>query len=158
MNSQKKRIAVLCLLIVAAGGWLSLASQRADAPPERAESVLPKESFLADPNLSSSADFRLGNRELFLKMMFSIGLVIALGATALYVSKRVLPRVTNAPGRKIRILETTHLAPRRALHLVEVGNQRLLIASTNESITTLAHLSDMWLDVSQEETADVVKA
>ena len=158
MDNQKKKIAVLCLLIVAAGGWLALASQRAGAPLEKDENIAPNKSFLTDPNLASSADFRLGNRELFLKMMFSIGLVVVLGAATLYVSKKVLPRVTNASGKKIRILETTHLAPRRALHLVEVENQRLLIASTNESITTLAHLSDVWLEASEEETNNLVKA
>ena len=158
MDNQKKKIAVLCLLIVAAGGWLGLASQRADTPVEQSQKVAPNESFLTDPNLSSPAQLGLGNKELFLKMMSSIGLVVALGAATLYVSKKVLPKVTNGPGKKIRILETTHLAPRRALHLVEVGNQRLLIASTNESITTLAHLNDVWLDVSEEETNDLVKA
>jgi flagellar biogenesis protein FliO len=59
-----------------------------------------------------------------------------------YVSKKLLPRFTNLPGRQIRVLETTHLSPRKGLHLVEVGSHRLLIASTNEKITMLADVTD----------------
>jgi len=32
-----------------------------------------------------------------------------------------LPRITNSPGKQIRILETAHLGPRKAVHLIEIG-------------------------------------
>jgi flagellar protein FliO/FliZ len=82
-------------------------------------------------------------------MMFSVVLVVVLGAAALYMSKKVLPRITNLPGREIRILETAHLGPRKAVHLVKIGNQRLLIGSTNESISMLA-------DVTEQDEPDLV--
>ena len=53
-------------------------------------------------------------------------------------------------------METSYPGPRKALHLVEIGNQKLLIGSTNESITTLAHIGDTWLDLSKEETDKTV--
>ncbi len=96
----------------------------------------------------------LDNSGLFLRMMLAVGIVMGLGVAALYVSKKVLPRVTHTAGREIRILETTCLGPRKALHLVEVGNQRLLIASTHESITMLTPVGDVWIDASKQPGCD----
>ena len=97
-------------------------------------------NFSTDSNKSTSKLFG-GGRELFFKMMLSILLVIALGAVAIYVSRKVLPRFTNLPGKQIHILETHYLGPKKAVHLIEVDNQRLLIGSTNENITLLAELT-----------------
>lgn len=82
------------------------------------------------------------NSSLFFKMIFSVVLVLVLGAAAVYMSKKVLPRITNLPGKEIRILETAYLGPRKAVHLVRIGNQRLLIGSTNEGVTILADVTD----------------
>jgi flagellar biosynthetic protein FliO len=102
--------------------------------------------FTDDPNFaadSNKSNFNLfgGNQELFFKMMLSVLLVIALGAAAIYVSRKVLPRITNLPGKKIHILETHYLGPKKAVHLVEIDNQRFLIGSTSENITFLAELA-----------------
>jgi flagellar biogenesis protein FliO len=70
------------------------------------------------------------------------------------VSKKVLPRVTNAAGREIRVVETASLGPRKALHLVEVGGQRLLIASTPDTVTMLAPIGEAWLDISKQQADD----
>jgi flagellar biosynthetic protein FliO len=82
-------------------------------------------------------------------MMLSVGLVIGLGAVAFYLSKRALPRVVKAGGKEIHVLETTYLGPRKALHLVEVGRQRLLLASTSESVTMLARVPHAELGVGE---------
>jgi len=176
MNAQRKKIGLLCLLLVAGGGWITLASRQTEpvegsrtaASAEREVPALQTSdfkpqtsnpsSFLSDPNLVSSAGAGLGNGELFLKMMLSVVLVIALGAAALYVSKKVLPRVAHAPGKEIHVLETAYLGPRKALHLVEVGSQRLLIASTNDNVTMLAHVNEAWLDMPRQELGEAVKA
>lgn len=166
MSNQRKRIGVLCVLLVAGGGWVGLASRQAGTQDHVALlAVDSNELASSDPNLATSPGVSpiaplgggLSSTELFFKMMLSVGLVVALGVAALYLSKRVLPNVTNAQGREIRILETAGLGPRKALHLVEVGHQRLLIASTNDTITTLAHVEDAWLDIAKQEPADTVK-
>jgi flagellar biogenesis protein FliO len=108
--------------------------------------------------LSSGPSLSLGNGELFLKMMLSVGLVLGLGGAALYVSRRVLPRVTHAPGKEIHVLETACLGPRKALHLVEVGGQRLLIASTSDHVTMLTTVNEEWVDLPKAEIAEAVKA
>ncbi len=96
--------------------------------------------FENDPDFSTRKSDRPSSRELFFKMMVSVLFLIALGAAAIYVSKRFLPKITNLPGKEIRIAETVHLGPRKAVHLLEIGNRRFLIGSTNENITRLADL------------------
>jgi flagellar biosynthetic protein FliO len=91
---------------------------------------------------ASPASVKKVESELFYKMLLSVALVIALGIAVIYVSKKVLPRFSNLPGKQIRIIETVHIAPRKGLHLVQVGIRRLLIASTNEQITMLADVTE----------------
>ena len=82
-----------------------------------------------------------GIRELFFKMIFSVLFLVVLGAAAIYVSKRFGAKITKLTGKEICIAETVHLGPRKAVHLLEVGERRFLIGSTNESITRLADLT-----------------
>jgi flagellar biogenesis protein FliO len=159
MANQRKKIGLLCLLLVVSGGWIALASrQGGDIGQQKPDSRIDSSSFLSDPNLPSAPGVHLGNGELFLRMMLSVGLVIGLGGVALYLSKRALPRMVHSAGKEIHVLETTYLGPRKALHLVEVGSQRLLIASTHDRITMLVPVSDAWLDVPQPELGEAIKA
>lgn len=93
--------------------------------------------FAKDPNFLSKSQDSPGIGNLFFRAMFAVLIVVALGAAAIYISKRYLSRITNLPGKKIHIIETVHLGPRKAVHLLKIGNQQLLIGSTNESITKL---------------------
>ena len=77
--------------------------------------------------------------------------VLALFVVVIYVSKKLLPKITNLSGKEIRIVETIHLGPRKAVHLLEVENRRFLIGSTNENITKLADLSGNIMDLSSNE-------
>jgi len=96
--------------------------------------------FENDPDISTRKSDRPSSRELFFKMMVSVLFLIALGAAAIYVSKRFGAKIANLSGKEIRITETVHLGPRKAVHLLEIGERRFLIGSTNENITRLADL------------------
>lgn len=98
--------------------------------------------FANDPNFWAESDGGLSTQELFYKMMFAILLVVILGTAAIYISKKFVPRITSLSGKQIQISETVHLGPRKAVHLIKVGNRQLLIGSTNESITKLADVTD----------------
>jgi len=76
----------------------------------------------------------------------SVLLVIVFGIVAVYVSRKLLPRIANLPGKKIRVIETAYIAPRKGLHLIQIGDKRLLIASTNDTITMLADVTDSGVD------------
>ncbi|MBN2270094.1 MAG: flagellar biosynthetic protein FliO [Sedimentisphaerales bacterium] len=94
----------------------------------------------SDPNLSASTN-SAGTRELFFKMMASVVLVVVLGAVAIYASKRLAGKIANLPGKKIKIVETAHLGPKKAVHLIKIGDLYLLIGSTNDNITKLADVT-----------------
>jgi len=83
--------------------------------------------------------------------MLAVVLVIVLGAAAVYVSRKLLPRLANRPGKEIRIVETAHLGPRRAVHLIEVGGRRFLIGSTNENIRKLAEVTADFPDLPEQD-------
>lgn len=141
---RKRQIVVLLTPAVLFGGAIMLQS----AHPAAKTSGSKNPELDANSPLVGQRDFSakpvedLGRGELFFKMTFSVVLVLVLGAAAVYISKKVLPRITNLPGKEIRILETAHLGPRKAVHLIRIGNQRLLIGSTNESVTMLADVTD----------------
>ncbi len=98
--------------------------------------------FDNDPNFSVGSADGFNTRELFFKMMLSVLFVVGLGVAAIYISKKLLPKVSHFPGKQICIVETVGLGPRKAVHLLQIGNQRLLIGSTGESITKLADITD----------------
>ncbi len=167
VNNNGKRIVVLCILLVLGGGWAGLASRYTDQsspaepPVQNPDSALldaPPSGSDANANLAEPPRIDLGTGGLVLRMTLAVVLVMGLGVAALYLSKKVLPRMTNTMGREIRVLETTCLGPRKALHLVEVGHQRLLIASTSDSVTMLTHVGDTWLELSRPEMNEAVKA
>ncbi|MHC4593714.1 MAG: flagellar biosynthetic protein FliO [Planctomycetota bacterium] len=110
--------------------------------------------FANDPNFSERQSDSAGSRELFYKMVLSVLLVVVLGVAAIYVSKKLLPKITNLPGKEIRIVETAHLGPRQAVHLLEIGDRRFLIGSTNENITKLADITGTLTDLTAQEIND----
>ena len=107
--------------------------------------------FNNDPNFLTNTNNGAGTRELFFKFMISVLFLVALGAGGIYVSKRFLPKISNFSGKEIRITETVHLGPRKAVHLLEVGERRFLIGSTNENITRLANLTSVLTELSVRE-------
>ena len=77
------------------------------------------------------------SQEMLTKTLLALALVLGLGLCVAWVTKRLLPRLGVNAGKDIRVLETTGLGPRKALHLVQVGSQQLLIGSTPEQISML---------------------
>ncbi len=139
---RKKFVAFLVAVALGSGVFLSVSAQSGAERPESEHSRFKAGALFAnDPNFSGGPANSPGGQEFFLKIMLSILLVVALGAAAIYVSRKVLPKITNLPGKQIHVLETTHLGPRKAVHLVKIGDQQLLIGSTNESITRLADVT-----------------
>ncbi len=157
MLRYRKKIVVFLITVTLGSGVLLVCS--AQSPTDgtelvSAEAVAGSENsksqsgslFENDSNFSTGKSDRPSSRDLFFKMMVSVLFLIALGAAAIYVSRRFLPKITNLPGKKIRIAETVHLGPRKAVHLLEVGERRFLIGSTNENITRLADLTSALTD------------
>ena len=96
--------------------------------------------FGNDPNFSGKLGYNPGGG-IYYRMMLAVLIVVVLGAAAIYVSKKLLPRITNLPGKEIRVVETVYLGPRKAVHVLEVGSRRFLIGSTSENVTKLADIT-----------------
>ena len=162
MVRYRKKIVVFLITVALGGGVLLVCSARSDTDRTELENSKPKGSLLTgefqsgslfenDTNFPMRTSDKSDTQELFFKMMISVLFLVALGAAAIYVSKKFLPKITNLPGKEIRVIETVHLGPRKAVHLLEIGNQRLLIGSTNENITRLADLTTAFTDLSAQE-------
>ena len=154
---KKKIIALLVTAVIVAGSLVVCSARSAPNQTQSDKSKLTVGSlFAGDPNFPKNPGGGSGNRELFFRMMLSVLLVIALGVVAIYISRKVLPRITNLSGKEIHIAETVNLGPRKAVHLLRIGSQWLLIGSTNENITKLADVTDALTDLSAKEM-DAVK-
>ncbi len=149
----KKKIVVFLITVALGSSALLVCSARSATDGTELKNSKSKAGslFANDPNFSGRPDGSTGNQELFFKMMVSVLFVVAMGAAAIYVSKKFLPKITNLSGKEIHIAETVHLGPHKAVHLLEIGNRRLLIGSTNENITRLADLTSAFADLSTQE-------
>ena len=166
MRAYKKQFVAFLVTAVIVTAMLVVCSTKSatgDSEPEKTKAkgqgskFTTASLFAGDPNFSSKQDESSGNKELFYKMMLSVLLVVALGAAAIYTSRKLLPRITNLPGKEIRIVETVHIGPRKTLHLLKIGNQSLLLGSTGENITKLADVTDALADVPAQEI-DLVRS
>jgi flagellar biosynthetic protein FliO len=146
---DKKKIVALLIAVTLGGGALIVCSAQSPGTEPKKTSYSP---YSLSDNTSNHSGGPFDTGELFLKMMAAVLLVVALGVAAIYISKKFLPRITNLPGKKIRIVETVHLGPRKAVHLLQIGNQQILIGSTTEGITALADVTDVLTDLPSQET------
>ena len=161
MVAYKKKIVAFLVAVALCSGAILVGSARLAADESAEESAKPLfdnsgSVFAGDPqtrkmafgnpgndaNLSVGSSPGLNTQELFFKMMLAVLLVVVFGVGAIYLSKKFLPRITNLSGKRIRVVETVHLGPRKTVHLLKIDNQQLLIGSTGESITKLADITD----------------
>ena len=160
---KKKNIVLLIAGLLVAGVLVICSAQSASdgTKPEKsqpdsdlteAKTESKKSPFFAnDPNFFSESGFNSDGAGFSIRAVLAVLFVLALFIGAIYVSKKLLPRIANLPGKEIRIVETVHLGPRKAVHLLEVDNRRFLIGSTNENITKLADLAGEITDLSASQ-------
>ena len=143
MILSKKKIGLVLLSVVLCSGVTFAYSAQSD-PNEDTKPLLAKsDSLYGDQsNFTIASDVDLDSGGLFFKMILMVLLVVVMGAAAIYLSKKLLPRFSGLPGKKIKVCETVHLGPRKAIHLIKIDKQTLLIGSTNENITKLADVTD----------------
>jgi flagellar biosynthetic protein FliO len=157
MTAGKIKLVVILALLVVIGGLLPVMARVWAAPDseQQNDSSIPPapskvEGPAPEPIQTNNSDLQPqtqqygipGGREFFYKMLLSISLVVALSFAAIYVSKKLLPKLANHQGKQIRVIETTYIAPRKGIHLVQIGSRRLLLASTSESVTMLADVTE----------------
>ena len=142
MAAQNKKIIVLVAAVALLGGALMMRPSRLDTAKTDKPLSANSHSLFSDPNFAIKPQETLDTGKMFLKMMLAVGLIIAMGIGAIYFSRKLLPKIANLPGKKIQVIETVHLGPRKAVHLLRVGSRHILIGSTAESISKLADIND----------------
>lgn len=165
LSGHKKRIILLCSAFALAGALLVVCpgqSLRQPAGPAGASGAAEASQLQAykiggtapalgdDPNARTGFDFD-SDSGIYSTLVRAILFVVVLGVAAFYVSKKLVPRITNLPGKEVRVIETVYLGPRKAVHVLEVGGRRLLVASTNENITKLADITGDLTDLSVQQ-------
>lgn len=140
---RKKIVTLLALVALTGGVLMPVLARWANGRPKSTNSIVDSAYLFANsPNDACDPSSSLSSAALFYKMLVSVLLVVALGIGALYVSRKFLPKITGFAGKQMSILETVHLGPRKAVHLLKIGDQYLLIGSTAEHITKLADVTD----------------
>ncbi len=76
---------------------------------------------------------------LALRLLVSFGIVIGLIYLSLYALKR-FTTLSTRKGRILRNVESLRLAPRQAVHLIQVGDRTFLIGATDGGLQTLAEV------------------
>ena len=82
------------------------------------------------------------NYEMLINTIKAVVFVAVFGTAAIFVLKKLAPKISNPTGKNIHVLENVSLGQRRALHLVEVRGRQILIGSSADSIVKLCELSE----------------
>lgn len=139
MRLSKKKIAVFLLAtVLCSSGTFVYSSQFGENEGTKSLFGNSGSTYVNDPNFTAGLNNGSSTGKVFFRMTLMVLLVVVLGAAAIYLSKKLLPRLTHLSGKQIRIIETVHLGPRKAVHLLKIGDKQILIGSTNENITKLA--------------------
>jgi flagellar biogenesis protein FliO len=88
-----------------------------------------------------------------LKMLVkSTLMIIVLGVVAVYVARRVMPKVGAAMGKELKVVESINLGPRKQVYVLKVGTKRLLVGAASESITYLADVTEATREPGKTQT------
>jgi flagellar biosynthetic protein FliO len=78
-------------------------------------------------------------------------LLLIVGISVIYRRWQQLGSNGKLP-RQMRLLETIRLSPKQALHLIVVGDQKLLIGATDQNVSLITQVEDDMDPVPAEET------
>ena len=70
-----------------------------------------------------------------------IFVLLLLAAAVLFLQKRGIPRLTTSGTRQIEALDRLRLGPNHTLHLIRMGERRLLVATHGGGCTLLGEAS-----------------
>jgi hypothetical protein len=131
-------LGVMSLVIVPLAAAAPPPAPGQKAPSEAGLSDLGKKDEKLPPNLGLS-DHALGG--LLWQSAAAVLVILVFGGAGLLFVKRLMPRIAVARGRRVLLLETFHLGPQRALHVVQVGSRSLLVGASRDGLSLLADVT-----------------
>jgi flagellar biosynthetic protein FliO len=75
----------------------------------------------------------------FVKLMAVLLLIV--GSSVIF-RRWLQPGINGKTARQMRLIETIRLSPKQALHLVLIGDQKLLIGATDQNVSLIAPIHD----------------
>jgi len=75
----------------------------------------------------------------FVKLVAVLGLIV--GVSVVF-RRWIQPGAGINSTRQMRLVETVRLSPRQALHLVMIGNQKLLIGATDQNVSLISPIEE----------------
>lgn len=129
--------AIVTFIVTLAFTALPAHAQTTTAPKDPESLTIPE---------GSAAPTSIGGDGAGTLLRLGLGLVVVIGliAAVWYVMKRVqrsrFPALEERSTALIDVVTTTQLGPNRAVHLIRVGEELVLVGATDHTITALARL------------------
>lgn len=149
-----KTVKIVALSLAALLLLLQVFAAPAAAAPNEPLAPASDSIFAREPNFAFGTDRQFDTSGIYWRMMLAVLLVLALGAAAYYVSKKLGGKIVNLPNRRIRLVETLYLGSRKTLHLIKVGDRSIIIGTTP---TTVNRIADLGQDTGGSSAADEPK-
>ncbi len=83
----------------------------------------------------------------FVKLLAVLLLIV--GSSVIF-RRWLQPGMTGKTTRQMRLLETIRLSPKQALHLVLIGDQKLLIGATDQNVSLIAPVEASLVPIPEE--------
>jgi flagellar biosynthetic protein FliO len=98
--------------------------------------------MLTNPTKSADITDPYGNSfSILIDVILKLGLVVLLIFVVAVAYRRWQPGSMSAKTRKLNLLETMQLGPKRTLYLIKAGDQELLLGATDQSIQLITRVS-----------------
>lgn len=142
VRKNVKIVALIAAAVITLAAPLIAASTNADTHQTDTEQIQPL--LKKDPNFIFGTDRQIDTGQMYWKLLTAVGMVLVLGGAALYVSKKLGTKIPmyRGSGKEMQIAETLYLGSRKAVHLIKIGDERILIATTPTTVTKIAKLDN----------------
>ncbi len=89
------------------------------------------------------------------QMLAATLVILFVGVVAIVVVKKLLPRLAKSRGKRISVLETAYLGPHKSVHLLQVGDRKVLVGSSRDGVVRLGDVTDAFAGNYAEVARDV---
>jgi flagellar biogenesis protein FliO len=116
-------------------------AQSLTGSPSSAQPRPLKPPTVADPKGKGQGSS--GTVQMFVSVLSSLGLVIALIVASAWLYRKAAPKITGAlPKQVVQVLGRTPLAPRQQLVLLRLGSKLVLVSNLHGEVRTISEITD----------------
>jgi len=164
-RGRRTAIASVALAMVVASWGLAAAEPPSTRPTSAATTAPSPASAPADVKSISKLPLRTEKSDKPLRLSDEDGIrygqmlayllvVVVLGLVAIIAAKRLLPRLNPAAGgRRIRVVDSAYVGPRKQVLVIQVGPRKFLVGSCRDSLTLLSEITDTFSDIYESKRA-----